>query len=189
MSQTDGMKLAALRLRQRDGVSCGPTVAVVAGALLDPAYRARLLEPGEHTVGDAGWVWFLGEQVRVHAEVNRVWPRRLGTTPMGMARALTARGAAVGARYRWRLFRGRRDRLADVSAALLSDRPVPMLIGRRIPRHWVLLVGKRGVDHVEFDCYEPSSGHVISIPATDIRHCRLTGPGYPCPFGFVVPGA
>ena len=29
------------RLRQRDGVSCGPTVAVVAGALLDPDYRGR----------------------------------------------------------------------------------------------------------------------------------------------------
>ena len=67
------MKLAALRLRQRDGVTCGPTVAVVAGALLDPGHGADLSDPA----------WFAGEQARVHAEVNRVWPRRLGTTPIG----------------------------------------------------------------------------------------------------------
>jgi len=29
------MKLAAMQLTQRDGVTCGPAVAVVAGALLD----------------------------------------------------------------------------------------------------------------------------------------------------------
>jgi len=36
------MKLAAMHLRQRDTVTCGPAVAVVAGALLDPAYREKL---------------------------------------------------------------------------------------------------------------------------------------------------
>src|SRR5688572_22931680 len=57
------VKLAALRLRQRDGVSCGPAVAVVAGALLDPAYRGELVGPR----------WFAREQGRVHGRVNRVW--------------------------------------------------------------------------------------------------------------------
>ena len=38
------MKLSALNLRQRDGVTCGPTVAVVAGALLDRADGADLSE-------------------------------------------------------------------------------------------------------------------------------------------------
>ena len=87
------MKLAALHLRQRDGVTCGPTVAVVAGALLDPGRQAKLSDPA----------WFAGEQARVHREVNRLWPRRLGTTPTGMARALTARSSPAGVRYRWRL--------------------------------------------------------------------------------------
>ena len=36
------MKLAAMGLRQRDGVSCGPAVAVLAGALLDPSYARNL---------------------------------------------------------------------------------------------------------------------------------------------------
>ena len=69
------MKLSALHLRQRDGVTCGPTVAVVAGALLDTAREAHL----------ADRAWFDDEQARVHSEVNRIWPRRLGTTPTGMA--------------------------------------------------------------------------------------------------------
>jgi hypothetical protein len=179
------MKLAALRLRQRDGVTCGPTVAVVAGALLDPSYRAALLEPGTHAIAAPGHVWFADEQGRVHAEVNRFWPRRLGTTPLGMARALTAHSAAFGVRYRWRRFRGRRDRLSDVLAAVNAGRPVAMLIGRVVPRHWVLIVDVVG-DALQ--CYEPSSGAVLPVDLAAIRRSRLTGLGYPRSFAFVVPG-
>lgn len=167
------MKLGAIGLRQRDGVTCGPTVAVVASAILDPGYRAALSEPGAR-------IWFAGEQGRVHAEVNRLWPRRLGTTPMGMARALSERGV----RYRWRTFRGGRDRLTDVLGAVNAGKPVPMLIGRVIPRHWVLLIG---ADDDVLQCYEPSSGRVRPVESSAVRQRRLTGLGYPRPFGFVVP--
>jgi hypothetical protein len=170
------MKLAALHLRQRDGVTCGPTVAVVAGALLDPGYRVAL----------ADRAWFDGEQARVHAEVNRVWPRRLGTTPRGMARALTAHGSSSGVRYRWRLFRGRRDRLSDVRHAVEGDWPVAMLIGRFIPRHWVLIVD---TTWLQWQCYEPSSGEVRSVDVAAVRRSRLSGLGYPRPFAFVLPRA
>jgi hypothetical protein len=169
------MKLAALRLRQRDGVTCGPTVAVVAGALLDPDYRAALLESDAHAVD---------EQARVHAEVNRVWPRRLGTTPGGMVRALNAHTSARGVRYRWRLFRGRRDKLSDVVSAVESRWPVAMLIGRFIPRHWVLIVDTAG--H-QWQCYEPSSGEVRPVDVDAIRRARLSGLGYSRPFVFVLP--
>jgi hypothetical protein len=180
------MKLAALRLRQRDGMTCGPTVAVVAGALLDPNYRAVLLEPGAYAVAAHGHAWFADEQRRVHAAVNRIWPRRLGTTPMGMVRALNVRSAATGVRYRWLLFHGRRDRLTDVLAGVNAGWPVAMLIGRAIPRHWVLLVDAAG-DVTR--CYEPSSGAVVPVELTAIRRARLIGLGYPRPFGFVVPEA
>jgi hypothetical protein len=170
------MRLAALNLRQRDGVTCGPTVAVVASALLDPGYEAALSDPK----------WFAGEQARVHAEVNRVWPRRLGTTPTGMARALSAHSSASGVRYRWRLFRGRRDRLTDVQRAVAAGLPVAMLIGRFVPRHWVLIVEPgRSV----WQCYEPSSGQVRSVEVDAVRRSRLTGLGYPRPFAFVLPKA
>jgi hypothetical protein len=170
------MKLSALHLRQRDGVTCGPTVAVVAGALLDPGQRGDLSDPA----------WFADEQARVHAEVNRVWPRRLGTTPTGMARALTAHSHASGVRYRWRLFRGRRDGMLDVQGAVESGRPVAMLIGRFIPRHWVLIVEVTGQ---HWQCYEPSSGQVRSVAVDTVRRSRLSGLGYPRPFAFVVPRA
>ena len=170
------MKLGALHLRQRDGVTCGPTVAVVAGALLDPGRRGELSDP----------VWFAGEQARVHRDVNRIWPRRLGTTPMGMARALTARSSAAGVRYRWRLFRGRRDRLSDVRQAVEGGWPVAMLIGRAIPRHWVLIVDSTWI---QWQCYEPSSGEVRSVEVDAVRRSRLTGLGYPRPFAFVLPRA
>ena len=170
------MKLAALHLRQRDGVTCGPTVAVVAGALLDPDRRDELADPA----------WFADEQARVHAEVNRIWPRRLGTTPTGMARALTARSSSSGVRYRWRLFRGRRDRLSDVRRAVEGDRPVAMLIGRFIPRHWVLIVD---TTWLQWQCYEPSSGEVRSVDVEAVQRSRLSGLGYPRPFAFVLPKA
>lgn len=170
------MKLAELNLRQRDGVTCGPTVAVVASALLDPGYEAALSDPA----------WFAREQARVHAEVNRVWPRRLGTTPTGMARALSAHSSASVVRYRWRLFRGRRDRLTDVQRAVAAGLPVAMLIGRFIPRHWVLIVEAGGS---VWQCYEPSSGRVRSVEVDAVRRSRLSGLGYPRPFAFVLPRA
>jgi hypothetical protein len=116
----------------------------------------------------------------VHGRVNILWPRALGTTPMAMA-------AAIGAGYRWRLCRElwrRRDSLDDVLAAVRSGRPVPMLVGRAIPRHWVLIVD---VDRDALGCYEPSSGDVRRVTAADVRSARLTGVGYPRAFAFVLP--
>jgi hypothetical protein len=172
------MNLEGLRLRQRDSTACGPSVAVVAGALVDPAYRAALT--------DSARDWFDDEQLRIHAELNRVWPRMLGTTPMGITRAVTSRTEVRGVKYRWRLFRGRRDRLADVLSSVADGWPVAMLVGRFIPRHWVLIVGVNGET---LRCYEPSSGDVRPANIDALRHSRLTGLGYRRPFAFVLPSS
>jgi hypothetical protein len=172
------MKLSDLRLRQRDSTTCGPSVAVVAGALVDPDYRTALTESPRS--------WFDDEQLRVHTEVNRVWPRMLGTTPMGVARALTTRTQLRGVRYRWRPFRGRRDRLSDLQYYAKAGWPVAMLVGRFIPRHWVLIVG---VDGQTLQCYEPSSGEIRPADIDAIRRSRLIGLGYRRPFAFVLPSS
>lgn len=162
--------------RQRDGVTCGPSVAVMAGALLDAEYGAPLR-------GARPQQWFDAEQGRVHRAVNRFWPRALGTTPAAMARALTEHSAARGVRYRWRpALPG--DSLTDVCGAVAAGWPVAMLIGAVIPRHWVLLTE---LDTAALHCYEPSAGAVVPVPPAAIREARIAGLGYPRALAFVVP--
>ena len=163
-------------LRQRDGVTCGPSVAVMASALLDAEYGAPLQAARSQQ-------WFDSEQGRVHRAVNVVWPRALGTTPAGMARALNTHAAARGVRYRWRPA-VRRDDLPDVCAAVAAGWPVAMLVGSAIPRHWVLLTELQGS---VLRCYEPSSGALVRVQVDAIRAARLQGLGFARPFAFVVP--
>jgi hypothetical protein len=173
------MKLAAMGLRQRDGVSCGPAVAVLAGALLDPSYAHRLTGPAE----PAGRAWFVAEQGRVHAAANRIWPRALGTTPWGMAATISAHSLAHGVRYGWRLPR-RGDALSDVQRAVTARWPVAMLVGNVVPRHWVLILEVRDEG---LRCYEPSAGEIRSVSLAAVRAARLTGLGFPRPFAWVLP--
>jgi hypothetical protein len=165
------MRFERLGLRQRDGVTCGPSVAIVASALLDRRYADNLGRPG----------WFAEEQARLHRRLNRLWPRGFGTTPWGMVRALSRHSAL---RYRWRFARGRTDPLLDVREAVLLGCPVPMLIGRFVPRHWVLVTqwSESG-----FLCWEPSSGRTVTVPADDVRRAGLQKVGFPRAFGFVLP--
>jgi hypothetical protein len=164
-------------LVQRDGVSCGPAVAVVAGMLLDPGYRANLSGPA----------WFDAEQAAVHVAANRIWPRALGTTPWGMATTISRHSARYGVRYGWRLVR-RRDTLSDVRRAVTARWPVALLVGAGgpvvVPRHWVLIT--EVVDET-LRCYEPSSGEVRPVSTADFRKARLTGLGFPRPFALVLP--
>jgi hypothetical protein len=169
-------------LRQADGVTCGPSVALMAGTLLDPRRRAAFADP------TAGPARFAAEQLRLHAAMNRFWPRALGTTPWAVARAITAQGSTAGMPYRWRLFRGRRDDLADVLAAVAGGKPVAMLIGGVVPRHWALIVAVTATPAgPRLGCYEPSTGDVRGVEATAVRVGRLVGLGYPRPFRFVLP--
>ncbi|MDZ7882519.1 MAG: hypothetical protein U5N53_06225 [Mycobacterium sp.] len=173
------MKFAGLRLRQRDGISCGPSVAVLAAALLEPDYGRPLGGAGAES-------WFAAEQVRVHHAVNRVWPRRLGMTPRGMAGSISEQSPV---RYRWRLCLGllrRTDPLDDVMAAVRDGFPVAMLVGRFIPRHWVLITGVPAGDG-QLHCYEPSSGITRVVGVAAVRRAELTGLGFPRPFAFVLP--
>lgn len=142
----------------------------MAGALIDADYGAPL------RTGDARQ-WFHAEQGRVHRAVNTVWPRALGTTPAGMASALSAHGVV----YRWRPA-GRS--LSGVCAAVGAGHPVAMLIGSAIPRHWVLLTEMVGSSVC---CYEPGTGHLVEIPIADIRVARIRGLGFARPFAYVLP--
>ncbi len=165
-------RIEGLRLRQRDGVTCGPSVAIIGAALLDPDYAGDLTDAN----------WFADEQGRLHRGLNRLWPRALGTTPWGIRRALSRHSAVP---YRWRAARLRHDRLLDVREAVLLGYPVAMLVGSWLPRHWVLVIDVAGTSG--FRCYEPSSGEIRTVEAADIRAGRLVGVGFPRPWAFVLP--
>lgn len=162
-------------VRQTDGFTCGPTSAMIAAALLDPSYASVL---------DTTPAGFAREQHRIHRASNTVWPRKLGTTPWGVAAAISGHSRAMGVRYGWRIFKGRRDRLTDVVAAVDSGWPVALLIGRIIPRHWVLITGRS--DPAGFRVYNPASGRVADLSVDEmVRHnLRL---GFPRAFALVLP--
>jgi hypothetical protein len=162
-------------IRQTDGFTCGPTSAMVAGALLDPAYAAAL---------DATAAGLAVEQRRIQRASNKVWPRRLGTTPWGVAAAISVHSAPVGVRYGWRIVRGRRDALTDLTAAVESGWPVALLIGSVIPRHWVLLTERTGPAALRV--YDPTSGGVGEVTLDQVRRHKLPL-GFPRAFALVLP--
>jgi hypothetical protein len=125
--------------------------------MIDPAYASTLV---------ATPAALARETARIHLASNRVWPRRWGTTPWGVAAVISSHAAARGVRYGWRTFRGRRDTLADVVAALDRGWPVALLIGRLVPRHWVLLTGHRAS---VFRVYNPASGRSRDVTADEMR--------------------
>jgi hypothetical protein len=155
-------------VRQTDGFTCGPTVALVASAALDPSYGATVTDPAT-------------EQHRIHSAANRLWPRKLGTTPWGVAGAISAHTRPLGVRYGWRLFRGD---LAPAIAAVECDWPVAMLIGNSIPRHWVLIVGHADG---ELRCFNPARGAEATVSVDDVRTRHLEPLGFPRPFALVLP--
>jgi hypothetical protein len=161
-------------IRQTDGFTCGPTSAMVACALLDPAYAAGL---------DTTAAGLADEQHRIHRAANRIWPRKLGTTPWGVAAVISRHSAARGARYGWRRYRGRRDDLADVSAAVQTGWPVALLIGGPIPRHWVLLLERT---ESGFRAYNPANGQMNSAELDELRRRDLRL-GFPRAFAVVLP--
>jgi hypothetical protein len=171
------MPIPAHALTQRDGTSCGAAVAVVAGALVDTGDVHEL-------TGPTGRAKFDREQARVHASVNRLWPRALGMTPAGLARAISAHSVSKGRRYRFRARWGPGDRIAEAVAEVTAGWPVAMLVGNVIPRHWVLIVACSGDT---LTCYEPSAGAIREVSVDAVRRARIRGLGFARPFAFVLP--
>jgi hypothetical protein len=120
--------------RQPDSRTCGPSVVVVHEGLPGP------------------WPDFREHVLTTHRELNRVWPRALGTTPW-----------AIGRRLGGRVRRYRRE---QVLAAL--PRPVPVYLGSRwLPRHVVLALGERDGEPL---VYDPAKGAVVAMSTSRWQH-------------------
>jgi hypothetical protein len=161
------------RLVQCDGTTCGATVVVATRMIADPAYA--------HHVATAPPASFGAAQQRVQRAANLLWPRAFGVTPPGVVRTLNVHSGALGARYGWRPVdpeRPHRVRAALRVAAASVDAgwPVPLLVGRWEPRHWVLVVGTDEPDTLL--CYEPTNGRIAAVTVPDLAHGRADGLGY-----------
>jgi hypothetical protein len=162
-------------LRQVDGFTCGPTSALAAGVLLDPAYATML---------DLGSTGLADEQHRIHRTANRLWPRKLGMTPPGVAAAISRHSTALGVGYGWRPHRGRRETLSDVVAAVDCGWPVALLIGRWIPRHWLLIVEHQPAGLLRI--FDPASASTSAVATDRLRH-RHVPLTFPHAFALVLP--
>jgi hypothetical protein len=63
------------------------------------------------------------------------------------------------------------DALAQAGAALAGGRPVPLLVGSLVPRHYVLALGVDGEGR--WRVYEPTSGQVRVLDLLLVRERRL----------------
>jgi hypothetical protein len=172
-------------LDQVDGTTCGSAVLVALSAWADPAELRRLEGPGESqaaaavgaaapAVRTAFGARYDARQKQVHRESTRFWPQALGTTPWGMVRWLRRHVPGAGP-YRVRLVDDTdatdvRRLVGAVEEALRVGRPVPLLVGSGIPRHYVMATG---LDGERWKVYEPTSGEIRAVDPSAIGRRAL----------------
>ena len=183
-------------LDQMDGTTCGSAVLVALAAWADPTETRRLDGPvtpsagdGRAAVGERGIAAvapagvspgfsarYDARQKQVHRESAGLWPRLFGTPPWGMVRWLRRNVPSAGP-YRVRLVddldaRDVADVVEAIGVALRAGRPVPMLVGPSIPRHYVMAIGMHGAG---WKVYEPSSGQIRALDPARIAARTLGG--------------
>jgi hypothetical protein len=151
-------------------------VLVALAAWADPAELTRLeaSAAGKPLVGAGFGARYDARQKEVHGQTNRIWPQALGTTPWGAVRWLREHAPAAG-RYRVRLVDDASAAdvagvIDDVRAALAAGRPVPLLVGSFVPRHYVLALRTDGDG---WRVYEPTGGQVRLLDLATVRERRL----------------
>jgi hypothetical protein len=162
-------------LDQVDGTTCGSAVLVALAAWADPAETAALdAGPAGGTGALAGATAgvkagfgsrYDARQKQVHKESTRFWPQAIGTSPWGMVAWLREHAPGAGP-YHVRLVDDMSEAdvdaaLAAIRAALAAGRPVPLLVGPVVPRHYCMALSAR--DDGTWRVYEPTSGQVRSL--------------------------
>ncbi|GAA1846889.1 hypothetical protein GCM10009836_28070 [Pseudonocardia ailaonensis] len=168
---------AGARLDQVDGTTCGSAVLLALATWADPAELERLEVREKDASGMVrGFAARYDDRQReIHRGTNRLWPKALGTTPWGFRRWL-ARYVPGAGRYRIRFVDDTVPADVDamirqVEAALAARRPVPLLVGTLVPRHYCLAL--RIADDGAWRVYEPTSGTVRALEPDLLRRRAL----------------
>lgn len=174
----DQYRLGA-RIDQLDRRTCGTTVLLVLAAQADPVAALALTAARDDEHGTGFGERFDLRQAAVHRQSNRLWPKALGTSPWGMVGWLRRHAGGVGP-YRVRLVDDAHgcdlaEAVARVDAALDVGDAVPLLVGGRLPRHYVLALRRTGDEDVRrgWRVFEPTSGEVRTVPLEAVSGHRL----------------
>jgi hypothetical protein len=169
---------AGVRLDQVDSTTCGTAVLLALATSADPLLALALTESRSELEAGFG-TRFDRAQLLVHRQSNFWWPRALGTTPWGMAGWLARRRATRHPGVWGRALAHRPDDalagiVREVDRALALGDPVPLLVGARLPRHYVLALRRDSrAGQPCWRIYEPSSGEVRAVPVAAVRERRL----------------
>ncbi len=173
-----------VRLDQVDQTTCGSAVLVALAAWAEQGELARLEGLGVvgaaagAVAGAAGFgERYDARQQEVHAQTNRLWPRALGTTPWAMVGWLRRNAPAAGGYRVWLVDDCARADVAElleaVEHALAAGRPVPLLVGSFVPRHYVLVLGRLEGPDGGWRVYETTSGSVRRLDPVLVGQRRL----------------
>jgi hypothetical protein len=177
-------------VRQTDMTACGSMTILMARAITDPLYALYLTTGDSADRADASAARFqarlTAEEHRIHDATNRFWPQRLGSTPGGVGSELNRHADALGARYESHLVTGTggKSALGDAVDAADSAQPVPVLIGDRVPRHYLLLIGRDGADLL---FYDPAHARVDRITEQSFLDGKLNALRFRHVFAVITP--
>ncbi len=171
--------------KQPDQRSCGATCLVVARALLDEGYAARVEEPKRFREEVLAMHRRTTSLADVRGHLQLPWPRAIGTPPWALARQLewTAKCeydvVPVRPRVGWSARNEAFDRL------LAADVPAAIYVGDRwLPRHVVLVIGHKGE---ALDLYDPGRGVLAARDRAHFVDGELSLSGWQIPWMAVVP--
>jgi hypothetical protein len=176
-------RLLAMHPRQPDRRSCGASVLVVERALRDDDYAAWLADDAarfrDEVLGTHGRTTGL---VTAAGSLQLPWPRSLGTPPWAIANQLSA---TTGRRWTYREALRRAPALDTLVHAVQDGHPSPLYVGSRwLPRHVVLVLE---ASSTTLQCYEPSSGRVLTITRNAFLEAAFRLAGWTTPWFVVVP--
>ena len=166
---------------QPDQRSCGAACLVVARALDEPAYAARVVSAST----------FRAEVLAMHSRTTSLadvtgrlqppWPRALGTPPWAVARQLAGTSGVAHQVQPVRL----RDGEAAYDELVGLPRPAALYVGSSwLPRHVVLVLdGTPDALRV----YEPSRGVVVTVGRERFVEHRLALAGWDTRWFSVLP--
>ncbi|MFC6154398.1 hypothetical protein [Nocardioides yefusunii] len=176
---------------QPDSFTCGAQSVVMARAVHDDDMARALLTRHREEPSHLGQLVLAThrELVAAGTGTGAPWPRRLGTPPWAVARALTA---SSGTLHSVRLvgWWNVATRYEQIRAALRAGMPVPLFVGSTtMPRHVVLAVPRpdgSGSPHT-VDVHDPATGRLSSFDAASWCTRRLQNGRWPVPWFVVLP--